>query len=947
MRRDAVAAQRVVDPGRACGVEQRARRQVQRHVDRDAARLERDQRGQHLVQAEAEQVVELGVAEQRQEQPGADDFAVVEQQPAETFDLQQAAAAQVDHRLQVQREAAGEQPLAQRACALLRDHRRRRRAARPQLFPALLHAARELAHRRRFELVRVGAEEAEHRDRVAGGVAYRHAQARAYAQRLGAPAPCRVARVERVGRRGADLAAAPGLRGQPLAARRMRVDDGFAVRSLQRVGEAFAHRTGVALDGERAVRRQPHQRDAAHPGQRAELRQLLGDDVGPQRAVRGQRVGQQIGVLRQHQLVRAELGAQLQLQARVDHRAHPVAVAREHRRADQLLVEQRAEAVDFLDQHAGADADQRVRAADAQRGVGDAAGRRRGGQHLGQARALRIAQPLALVVAQGRENGLACALRAVRRRRAGISGDVEERREVFVGHGVEQLAMAFDQLGGARAEGVERDVGLADPLLPTAARVPPARAVDLVPLGGVHRDVGLAQQRVGVVGVERVQRDASAHADAQRPRRDRVEALVDRVVHPGQQRVEFVGRAALLEVGDDDDEFVAAQPGQEIDFAHQRAQPCGKFAQQPVADRVAVAVVDRLEVVEVEHAQRDHGVEPRGTRQLLVQAPGQRVAVGQLGQVVVVGAVHDLLLAGLARVDVLIGADRAQRAAVGIALDDAADAAYPAPASVGGAHAQFAVEVGRAAAQRSHRGLQRARQVVAVHAGEQLGAVDPWRLRRQAQHQRPAVVEVHPVGSDIELPHRQLRRVDRELEPRVQLVQFALGGLDFGNVENDADQSADRAVGARERRLVEHHRSARTVGQLDFGLVGLRARVGQQLGVGRGVALREFGPVQVEHGAPDQRGDRFAGQLLERAVGAEVAAVAVLVEHRAGNRVDQLAHEAQRLVAGIVDRRVRADPPVAWRRRRAFERILRCGGEAHRRRLAASSSAAVRYFTPA
>ena len=44
--------------------------------------------------------------------------------------------------------------------------------------------------------------------------------------------------------------------------------------------------------------------------------------------------------------------------------------------------------------------------------------------------------------------------------------------------------------------------------------------------------------------------------------------------------------------------------------AHARAQRVGEHAQELVADAVAVDVVDALEVVDVEHQQRDGRVRP-------------------------------------------------------------------------------------------------------------------------------------------------------------------------------------------------------------------------------------------------------------------------------------------------------------------------------------------------
>ena len=90
---------------------------------------------------------------------------------------------------------------------------------------------------------------------------------------------------------------------------------------------------------------------------------------------------------------------------------------------------------------------------------------------------------------------------------------------------------------------------------------------------------------------------------------------------------------------DHDGEFVAAQAGDQARPVDQRAQPLGDRAQQLIAAGVAERVVDLLELVEVQHQQRDLALrrfrlgEPRS--QVLVQ----RVAVGEAGQRVVLGQI--------------------------------------------------------------------------------------------------------------------------------------------------------------------------------------------------------------------------------------------------------------------------------------------------------------------
>ena len=77
-------------------------------------------------------------------------------------------------------------------------------------------------------------------------------------------------------------------------------------------------------------------------------------------------------------------------------------------------------------------------------------------------------------------------------------------------------------------------------------------------------------------------------------------------------------------------ELVAADPGDEIAVVHGAAQALGDLDQQAVAGLVAEAVVDELEVVEVqeEHGQpllRAHGRAQPGDERGAVRQPGQRI----------------------------------------------------------------------------------------------------------------------------------------------------------------------------------------------------------------------------------------------------------------------------------------------------------------------------------
>ncbi len=93
-----------------------------------------------------------------------------------------------------------------------------------------------------------------------------------------------------------------------------------------------------------------------------------------------------------------------------------------------------------------------------------------------------------------------------------------------------------------------------------------AIAVAALGLRLVEREVGMANERVGVVGVLRRERDADRGADDDL-------ASVD-IVRLGDGRKDAVGQdgdlIVLVHVGNlDDGEFVAAEPGDDIEFSHE------------------------------------------------------------------------------------------------------------------------------------------------------------------------------------------------------------------------------------------------------------------------------------------------------------------------------------------------------------------------------------------
>ncbi len=120
-----------------------------------------------------------------------------------------------------------------------------------------------------------------------------------------------------------------------------------------------------------------------------------------------------------------------------------------------------------------------------------------------------------------------------------------------------------------------------------------------------------------------------------------LEGPVERAVDP------FGDRQRLLLVGellDQDPELVAAEAGDGVAGAEVRAQPRRDRPQQLVALVVAEAVVDQLEVVEVEEEDAHGGSGVLGAGQRLVKGVDELGAVGKAGEGVVEDPVAKLVV---------------------------------------------------------------------------------------------------------------------------------------------------------------------------------------------------------------------------------------------------------------------------------------------------------------
>ncbi len=158
--------------------------------------------------------------------------------------------------------------------------------------------------------------------------------------------------------------------------------------------------------------------------------------------------------------------------------------------------------------------------------------------------------------------------------------------------------------------------------------VEPLQSVASVELGQVQGLAGVAQQDVGIACVLGEPRGAHAGrteqggaADVQRGAGLLLQALHDEV-----------HLFARLQPFDDHRELVAAQPGQGVALTQRQAKALGQDLQHLVAHGMAVALVERLEVVQVERCHHHRLLIAPAQVQRMFEPVGQQHAVGQTGQ---------------------------------------------------------------------------------------------------------------------------------------------------------------------------------------------------------------------------------------------------------------------------------------------------------------------------
>ena len=160
--------------------------------------------------------------------------------------------------------------------------------------------------------------------------------------------------------------------------------------------------------------------------------------------------------------------------------------------------------------------------------------------------------------------------------------------------------------------------------------------------GFVHGGIGLVEEgfqgtAAGFLAVGGVDADADAGRDRHNS------AVKDEALVEGLE--DFFGDAAhVLKAGDggeDGNEFIAAETGDDIAVAEAVGEALGDRFEQEVADLVTVDVVDLFEAVEVDEEEGDLMVLLVGAIESLLKLLVEAFAVGQVGEGVVVGDVGE------------------------------------------------------------------------------------------------------------------------------------------------------------------------------------------------------------------------------------------------------------------------------------------------------------------
>jgi len=255
--------------------------------------------------------------------------------------------------------------------------------------------------------------------------------------------------------------------------------------------------------------------------------------------------------------------------------------------------------------------------------------------------------------------------------------------------------------------------------------------------------------------------------------------LIDQPIGGRQGQADFFGNGCRLDdrfglvdiesIGDHD-KFVAAKAGDGVHFADAAFQPVCHFSQQQIANVMAVRIVERFEVVEVNKEQRAvtgaalarcHRLAQPVGKQATVRQPGERIEERQLPHLVF----HPLVL-----VDVGVNADHAGGVVCGIPLHDFPHRTQPFPLTGTALSPVFhrrRIAVGEAVPKRGSKGFS----VIGVHLIQPAGQAGLEPRRVVAQHRSIFRTDHHPVGKEINVKPGLICRAEREPQPFLAFLQ--------------------------------------------------------------------------------------------------------------------------------------------------------------------------------
>ena len=295
--------------------------------------------------------------------------------------------------------------------------------------------------------------------------------------------------------------------------------------------------------------------------------------------------------------------------------------------------------------------------------------------------------------------------------------------------------------------------------------------------------------------------------------------------------------------------MVGGDAGDGVDLARAGRQAPRHLDEQLVAHLVAQAVVDHLELVEIDEEQREPVLRiPVAARQAVRQAVGQQAPVGEAGERVVHRLEVQLLLGQLAVGDVGQRAGRPQRVAFGV-VDRDPPAQHPAVAAVAVADAKLRREILVLAPQvRVDVGAQ-PRQIVGVHPVQPFSEPVADLALFVSQHRLPARRVVDAAGVDVPVPEPVVGPLGRQRVP----VLGALALLDLG--QKQLLGRPQRAVALVELLRGELHGPLDQLAVLVLLLIGVVHRLQEALELGAGLAAKVLPQLALQQSV-DVRHDR-------------------------------------------------------------------------------------------